>query len=79
MSMVGYILGLGDRHGENVLYDSTTGDSVHVDFDCLFNKVSFLSNLRAIVDIVVVSHREAHLMCLRWFHSDSLITWFKQW
>ena len=52
-------------HRENVLYDSTTGDSVHVDFDCLFNKVSFLSNLRAIVDIVVVSHREAHLMCLR--------------
>ncbi|XP_048255679.1 serine/threonine-protein kinase ATR-like isoform X1 [Haliotis rufescens] len=38
MSMVGYILGLGDRHGENILYDSTTGDCVHVDFNCLFNK-----------------------------------------
>ena len=39
MSMVGYILGLGDRHGENVLFDSTNGDCVHVDFNCLFNKV----------------------------------------
>ncbi|KAH9492123.1 hypothetical protein Btru_027012 [Bulinus truncatus] len=38
MSIVGYILGLGDRHGENILLDSTTGDCVHVDFNCLFNK-----------------------------------------
>ncbi|XP_016893203.1 serine/threonine-protein kinase ATR isoform X2 [Cynoglossus semilaevis] len=38
MSMVGYILGLGDRHGENILFDSFTGDCVHVDFNCLFNK-----------------------------------------
>ena len=39
MSMVGYILGLGDRHGENILFDSKNGDCVHVDFSCLFNKV----------------------------------------
>ncbi|XP_076149495.1 serine/threonine-protein kinase ATR isoform X1 [Alosa pseudoharengus] len=38
MSMVGYILGLGDRHGENILFDSLTGECVHVDFNCLFNK-----------------------------------------
>ena len=36
--MVGHIVGLGDRHGENILFDSTTGDSVHVDFSCLFDK-----------------------------------------
>ena len=39
MSIVGYILGLGDRHGENILFDSTNGDCVHVDFNCLFNRV----------------------------------------
>ena len=39
MSMVGYVLGLGDRHGENILFDSTNGDCFHVDFNCLFNKV----------------------------------------
>jgi len=38
MSMVGYILGLGDRHGENILFDDTNGDCVHVDFNCLFEK-----------------------------------------
>lgn len=38
ISVVGYILGLGDRHGENVLFDTTNGDTVHVDFNCLFNK-----------------------------------------
>jgi serine/threonine-protein kinase ATR len=38
MSIVGYVLGLGDRHGENVLFDSTNGDCIHVDFNCLFNR-----------------------------------------
>lgn len=38
MCMVGHILGLGDRHGENILFDATSGDCVHVDFNCLFKK-----------------------------------------
>ena len=38
MSMVGYLLGLGDRHGENILFDATNGDTVHVDLNCLFEK-----------------------------------------
>ena len=37
-SMVGSVVGLGDRHGENILFDDTTGDCVHVDFSCLFDK-----------------------------------------
>lgn len=37
-SMVGHVVGLGDRHGENLLMDCTTGECVHVDFDCLFDK-----------------------------------------
>jgi serine/threonine-protein kinase ATR len=37
-SMVGYILGLGDRHGENILFDIKNGECVHVDFSCLFEK-----------------------------------------
>ncbi|KDR17199.1 Serine/threonine-protein kinase ATR [Zootermopsis nevadensis] len=38
MSMVGYMLGLGDRHGENILFDTVSGETVHVDFNCIFNK-----------------------------------------
>ena len=38
-SMVGHIAGLGDRHGENILIDAASGDAVHVDFSCLFDKV----------------------------------------
>ncbi|CAJ0573056.1 unnamed protein product, partial [Mesorhabditis spiculigera] len=35
MSMVGYILGLGDRHPSNLMLDRLTGKIVHIDFgDC---------------------------------------------
>ena len=37
-SMVGHVVGLGDRHGENILLDQESGDCVHVDFSCLFDK-----------------------------------------
>jgi serine/threonine-protein kinase ATR len=36
--MVGTILGLGDRHGENILYEEGNGGTFHVDFNCLFDK-----------------------------------------
>jgi phosphatidylinositol kinase/protein kinase (PI-3 family) len=39
MSVVGYILGLGDRHGGNIMLCQTTGESIHVDYNCVFNKV----------------------------------------
>ncbi|KAH8040442.1 hypothetical protein HPB51_010222 [Rhipicephalus microplus] len=45
MSIVGFILGLGDRHGENILFDASCGDAVHVDFNCLFNKARNLSHV----------------------------------
>jgi serine/threonine-protein kinase ATR len=38
MSMVGTILGLGDRHGENILLEEGNGGIFHVDFNCLFDK-----------------------------------------
>ncbi|RAK98040.1 protein kinase MEC1 [Aspergillus ibericus CBS 121593] len=38
MSMVGHVLGLGDRHGENILFEEGTGGLLHVDFNCLFDK-----------------------------------------
>ncbi|KAF4553624.1 Phosphatidylinositol -3 and 4-kinase-like protein [Elsinoe fawcettii] len=38
MSMVGHVLGLGDRHGENILLEESNGGVFHVDFNCLFDK-----------------------------------------
>ncbi|GIX63350.1 FATC domain-containing protein [Babesia caballi] len=42
-SILGYIVGLGDRHSENILMNLTTGQVMHVDFDCLFGKGSLLA------------------------------------
>lgn len=41
MSMVGYIIGLGDRHPSNILIQRSTGNVVHIDFG-----ESFESTLR---------------------------------
>lgn len=41
MSIVGYIIGLGDRHCENILFKKS-GAALHIDFDCLFEKGSTL-------------------------------------
>lgn len=37
-SAIGHVIGLGDRHSENILVDTKSGDCVHVDFDCIFDK-----------------------------------------
>ncbi|GMH23554.1 hypothetical protein Nepgr_025397 [Nepenthes gracilis] len=38
MSMVGHILGLGDRHLDNILMDFFTGDIIHIDYNVCFDK-----------------------------------------
>ncbi|KAL9174074.1 hypothetical protein ABFS82_02G028800 [Erythranthe guttata] len=38
MSIIGHILGLGDRHLDNVLIDFSTGDIVHIDYNVCFDK-----------------------------------------
>lgn len=42
MAVVGFIIGLGDRHLENILVDETSGEVLHVDFSCLFDKGQLL-------------------------------------
>jgi hypothetical protein len=37
-SMVGHLVGLGDRHGENLLLHKGTGEIMHCDFACMFDK-----------------------------------------
>ncbi|KAI5390340.1 uncharacterized protein LOC127101599 isoform X2 [Lathyrus oleraceus] len=38
MSMVGHVLGLGDRHLDNILIDFCGGDIVHIDYNVCFDK-----------------------------------------
>lgn len=40
MSMVGYVLGLGDRHVSNIMIDCHTGELVPIDFGIMFDAVS---------------------------------------
>lgn len=37
-SIVGYILGIGDRHAHNVLVDTTTAEVVHIDFGIAYEQ-----------------------------------------
>jgi serine-protein kinase ATM len=36
--MIGYILGLGDRHVQNILIDIKTAEVVHIDFGICFEQ-----------------------------------------
>ncbi|KAL8689365.1 MAG: hypothetical protein Q9218_004951 [Villophora microphyllina] len=38
ISMLGHILGLGDRHGHNILLDEKTGEVVHIDLGIAFEQ-----------------------------------------
>ena len=38
-SMIGHVLGLGDRHGQNILLDKQTGEVVHIDLGVAFEQV----------------------------------------
>lgn len=42
---------LGDRHGENILFEEGNGGTMHVDFNCLFDKVGLLLTHFNVTDI----------------------------
>jgi ataxia telangiectasia mutated family protein len=39
-SIVGHVLGLGDRHTSNILMDNVTGEVIHIDLGVAFDQVS---------------------------------------
>lgn len=42
-SMLGWLLGLGDRHLDNLLLDTDTGELLHIDFSVCFDKGATLA------------------------------------
>lgn len=63
---------LGDRHGENLLFEEGTGGILHVDFNCLFDKVGGPSFL-PFCSLLTHFNRAKRSKNPRWFHSASLI------
>ena len=35
---MGYLLGLGDRHLDNILLDTRSGEVVHIDYNIIFDR-----------------------------------------
>jgi len=64
-SMIGHIVGLGDRHGHNILLDTTTGEVVHIDLGIAFEQVLILDRPKLI-------YRENFYQLEKSFLSDSL-------
>lgn len=68
MSMVGYIIGLGDRHLDNVLIDLTTGEVVHIDYNVCFEK----GVLRRDLVIRMKGRTVERAVCEHWSHQRVL-------
>ncbi|OHT17424.1 PIKK family atypical protein kinase [Tritrichomonas foetus] len=49
MSMIGYLIGIGDRHPSNILVMKGTGNVVHIDFSDVFEKASMRAFVRETV------------------------------
>ena len=49
MSIIGYIMGIGDRHPSNILVMKGTGNVVHIDFSDCFEKASLRAYVRETV------------------------------
>jgi len=57
-SAFGYLIGLGDRHCDNILLDLKTGEMMHIDFDCIFHRGKHLDDPE-IVDFRLTPNIEA--------------------
>ena len=44
-SIVGHILGLGDRHISNILLDTASGEVVHIDLGIAFDQVCISASI----------------------------------
>lgn len=70
-SIVGHVLGLGDRHCSNILLDNVTGEVVHIDLGIAFDQVRDGSSyFRYICAGSDRKHRGESYRYQRKFHSE---------
>ncbi|KAJ1339773.1 hypothetical protein BSLG_005592 [Batrachochytrium salamandrivorans] len=78
MSMVGYILGLGDRHPSNLMLDRFTGTVIHIDFGDCFEVSGIEGNYRITCEHVMRvlrDNKDSLMAVLEAFVHDPLINW----
>lgn len=86
MSIIGYIIGLGDRHLDNVLVDLNTGEVVHIDYNVCFEKGKTLRvpekvpfrmtpNIRTALGVTGVEVRDC-AMHENWFYRRVCVTMY---
>lgn len=51
-SIVGYIVGLGDRHVQNILIDTQTAEFIHIDLGVAFDQGKMLVTLRQFLNTI---------------------------
>ena len=47
-SVIGYILGIGDRHAHNILVDTSTAEVIHIDFGIMFEQGKLLATAETV-------------------------------
>lgn len=66
-SIVGHILGLGDRHISNILLDNVSGEVVHIDLGIAFDQVRFCHVV--LPQVLIFLHRGNSSQSQNVFHS----------
>lgn len=66
ISILGHVLGLGDRHGHNILLDEKSGEIVHIDLGVAFEQVCSPGSSG---EVMLIVHRAACYLCRKWSRS----------
>ena len=72
-SIVGHVLGLGDRHTSNILMDNSSGEVVHIDLGIAFDQVG--CSLLCITPFFRSQFRASFYLSPKEFRLDCRGTW----
>ena len=81
MSMVGYVLGLGDRHPSNLMLGRISGKIMHIDFgDCFevaMTREKFPEKIPFRLTRMLINAMEVGLLVLHFFEFFCIVAIFK--